>query len=115
MKARKKVYFFEVEVRYEGNAPFPRTDRLRRWADKALSDYHHAPPCKSRLIRKNGKQAFLIKALWESLQSPHWNKDDLHRPRQVDIRQEITQGHRRPGREKIRPHLPPPDRDSGTE
>ncbi len=55
MKARKKVYFFEVEVRYEGNAPFPRTDRLRRWADKALSDHHHAPPCKSRLIRKNGK------------------------------------------------------------
>ena len=51
MKARKKVYFFEVEVRYEGNAPFPRTDRLRRWADKALSDHHHAPPCKSRLIR----------------------------------------------------------------
>ena len=32
-------------------------------------------PNASSLSRE--EQAFLIKALWESLQSPHWNKDDL--------------------------------------
>lgn len=55
MKARKKVYFFKIEVRYEGNAPFPHIKRLRAWATEALSDSRYDPPCKSRLIRKNGK------------------------------------------------------------